>query len=125
VGLESPNHYTYGLQFLFQSYLYDKQVVSTNSLAATDYNYYQIALGGERWFSSHWALRAGLIVEDDAYTQSVSLNILDTSGTVGLGFADKQIKLDTKSLLGQDVNVNNSSNKAFVTGAEIQGILFL
>ena len=125
IGLETPGDRTLGLQFLFQSYNYDVQVVSTGSTMATDYDFYQITLGGEKRLSSQWALRGGLIAEEDIFTQSVNLNSLNASAVMGVGFEDKGIRLDSKFLLGQGVSLDNLSHNVISLGAEIQGTLFL
>ncbi len=59
IGLESPGNYTWGLQFITQSYVHDAQAVSTNLLTTTDYSLLQAALGGEKWLSPQWALSGG------------------------------------------------------------------
>jgi hypothetical protein len=125
IGLESPNDYTWGLQLITQNYVYDAQPVSTNVLTATDDDLYQIALGGEKWLSPHFALRGGLIVEEDQYTQSVNLNVLATSVTTGLGYEDKGMKLDSKFILGPETGLDGSIYKALSLDVEIQGTFFL
>jgi hypothetical protein len=127
IGLESPGDYTWGFQFTTQNYAYDDQVVSTNVLTATDFDLYQVALGGEKWLSPHFALRGGLIVEEDIYSQDADQTILNTSAVAGLGYEDKGLKLDTKFLFGQEANLNYliADTYTLLLGIEIQGTLFL
>ncbi len=125
IGMETPGDHTLGLQFTYQSYIYDVQVVATGSTTATDYDLYQLVLGGEKRLSPQWALRGGLIAEEDIYTQSVNLNSINTSATVGVGYQDKGIRLDNKFLLGPGVSLDNVSHYGLSLGAEIQGTLFL
>jgi hypothetical protein len=127
IGLENPGHSTWGFQFTTQNYLYDHQAVSTDVLTASDYNLYQVALGGEKWVSPHVALRGGLIVEEDVYSQSADQTILATSAVAGLGYGDKGLKLDTKFLIGQEANLNYLVDNTYtlLLGVEIQGTLFL
>lgn len=127
IGLDHPGDSTWGFEFTTDNYGYDDQVVSTNVLTATDYDLYQYALGGEKWLSRNFALRGGLIVEDDVYSQAGHQTILKTSAVAGLGYEDKGLKLDTKFLVGQDANLNYSiaDNYSLLLGIEIQGTLFL
>lgn len=125
IGLESPNDYTYGIQFSSQNYLLDQQAVVSKILTATDYNLYQIALGGEKWLWPDLALRAGLVVEDDIYSESMNQTTLTATGTVGLGFQNPGVKLDTKFLLGQGNNLSGEYGQTTLLGAEIQGTFFL
>ncbi len=125
IGLESPDDYTWGLQFTTQSYVYDAQTVSTNLLTATDYDFYQLALGGEKWLSPQWALRGGLILEEDVYSQSVNVDILATSVTAGLGYEDKGMKLDGKFVFGPQTGLNGWAYNGLSVDAEIQGTFFL
>jgi len=127
IGLESPGHSTWGFQFTTQNYAYDHQAVSTDVLTATDYNLYQGAVGGEKWLSPHVALRGGLIVEEDVYSQSANQTILNTSAVAGLGYEDQGLRLDTKFLIGQEANLNYLVDNTYtlLLDAEIQGTLFL
>jgi hypothetical protein len=125
IGLESPDDYTFGLQFITQSYVYDAQAISTNLLTATDYDLYQFALGGEKWLSPQWALRGGLIVEEDVYSQSVNVDILDSSVTAGLGYQDKGMKVDGKFILGPQTGLNGWAYNGLSVDAELQGTFFL
>lgn len=127
IGLDHPGDSTWGFQFTTQNYAHDDQVVSTDVLTATDYDLYQFALGGEKWLTPHFALRGGLIVEDDIYSQSADQTILNTSAVAGLGYEDKGLKLDTKFLLGQEANLNYliADTYSLLLGIEIQGTLFL
>ncbi len=128
IGLENPGHSTWGFQLSTQNYIYDHQAVSTDVLTATDYNLYQVALGaGENWVSPNVALRGGLIVEEDVYSQSANQTILNTSAVAGLGYEDKGMKLDTKFLIGQEANLNYLVDNTYtlLLDVEIQGTLFL
>ncbi len=125
IGLESPGDYNLGLQFIGQSYISEVQLVADNSTTATDYNYYHLALGGEKKVGSNWALRGGLVMEDDIYTVSKDLNTLYLDLTSGLGYEDKNLRLDAKGVLGEGVNVNNSGSNSLQTEAELQGTFFL
>ncbi len=125
VGLESPGDYSWGLQFITQGYVHDDQVISTNNLTATDYVLYQLALGGEKWLSSHVALRGGMVIEEDIYSQSVNLDVLQTLLTTGLGYEDKGMKLDGKFILGPETGLDGSIYKSLSLDAEIQGTFYL
>jgi len=126
-GFESLNHYFWGLQLRTQNYIQDNQaaITTTPTLTTTDYDLYQVALGGEKWLTPHFALRASLIGEMDIYSQSITANVLNTSGTVGFGLKDKGFNLDTKFLLGKEVDFNNSAESALLLDAEISGTFFL
>ncbi len=125
IGLESLHDYTWGFQFITQGYVHDDQVLSNDDLTATDYDLYQLALGGEKWLSPHFALRGGLIVEEDIYTQSVNLDVLETLLTAGLGYEDKRMKLDSKFILGPATGLEGSIYKSLSLDAEFQGTFFL
>jgi hypothetical protein len=125
IGLESPGDYAWGLQFITQGYVLDDQVISTQILTATDFDFYQLALGGEKWLSSQFALRGGLIVEEDIYNQIGNLSVLDTLVSAGLGYEDKGLKLDGKFSVGPESGLDGSSFKGITLDAEIQGTFFL
>lgn len=125
IGFESPDNYTWGLQFITQGYVHDDQTISTNNLTGTDYSFYQLALGGEKWLSPHFALRGGLVVEEDIYTANAGLNVLDTSVTTGLGYQDKGLKLDGKFIVGPVTGLDGTSYKGLSLDGEIQGTIFL
>lgn len=126
VGLEALQDYTFGLQFKSQNYLYGNQNIPNNpSQNNTDYDSYQLALGGEQWLTPEFALRMGLVVEEDVYTQSVNLQTLNSSFVAGVGFKTTGFKFDAKLSLGQTFDINNSNNSTLLTGAGLSGTLFL
>jgi len=126
VGLESLYDYLYGIQFKTQNYLHD--VPSTNNTdnnSPADFDSYQLAVGGEKWLSSNWAFRLGLIVETDIYGQGSHLQTLNTTVTAGVGYESLFWKADLKMVAGQTVDINDSSNTSTQTGAQLAGTLFL
>ncbi|HTA77404.1 MAG TPA: hypothetical protein VK791_09630 [bacterium] len=127
VGFEAANDYFLGVQFKTQNYITDVEsgITSTAASKSTDFDYYQAAIGGEKWLSSQFALRASVIEEWDLYTQSVNASWLDSSATIGFGWKDKGLLLDTKFLIGDWINLNDSTISTFVLNAEITGTFFL
>ena len=125
IGLESPGHSLWGLQFSSQNFTHDNEKISAKTLTSNDYDLYQIALGGEKWLSTPFALRAGLVVEEDVYNLNTGLNTLTTSLTTGFGLQEKRMKLDTKFILGSGFGLNGSGSRTLLLGAEIQGTFFL
>jgi hypothetical protein len=126
IGFESLNHYFWGLQFKTQNYIQDNQasITTTPTFSTTDYDLYQVTLGGEKWLSPHFALRASLIAEADIYSQEINANLLNTSGTIGFGWKEKIQNLDAKFLLGNVVNLNNSSDTTLLLEAEFSETFF-
>ena len=82
IGLENPKDYTMGLQWKSQSYTSGNDSINNpgtvSTVSAADYAYYQLAFGGERWVSSTWAFRLGLVEEVDDHT-ATSISSLTTT----------------------------------------------
>jgi len=125
-GMEALYDYLYGVQIKVQSYLRDTQPAPLGTpMAALDHSTYQVTLGGEKWFSSNWAFRLGLIFEEDAYNQGAIARTLDTAIVTGVGYDSLFWKLDLKLMAGQSIDANNSSNLSTQTSAGISGTFFL
>jgi hypothetical protein len=128
IGLDSPKEYTMGLQWKSLSYAINTDLINnpgtTSSLAGTDYSYYQLAFGGEKWISPTWAFRLGLVGEIDDYS-STSISTLTTTINAGLGIEEVFGRVDGRVWLGQAGDLNNASNTVGLVGAQLYMTLFL
>lgn len=126
VGLEAIHDYAFGLQFKSQTYLVDKSAATqTTTATLNDYNYYQLALGGEKWLSDTFAYRMGLTAEEDVFRSGPTAQSLNTSIDTGLGIEEVKWAADFKFMAGQIIDVNNSTNTTGYIGAELSGTVFL
>lgn len=128
IGLEDPKDYTMGLQWKSQSYVNASDAINNpgtvSDMSGQDYSYYQVALGGEKWFSPIWALRLGLVGEVDDYSQ-LSTSAFTTTINLGAGLEDAFGRVDFRLWLGQSSDMNNSANTVGLTGAELSTTIFL
>lgn len=128
IGLESPGEYTLGLQWKSLGYLGGSGVINNSGIQAPlsglNYGYSQLAFGGEKWISPIWALRLGLVAEDDSYNAS-SVNTLTMTINAGAGLEKVFGRIDGRIWLGQASDLNNSSNTIGVIGAEVSTTFFL
>jgi hypothetical protein len=128
VGLESIHEFTLGIQFMSQTYTQDNTSIASASSASTvqsDYNYYQFTLGGEKWTDDHFAFRLGLSGEEDEYFQATNLNDLVVLLNSGAGWEYASWALDLRVWVGEETDLEDSSNKSTLGGGEISGTLFL
>lgn len=128
IGLENPREYTMGLQWKSQSYTSGANAINpagtSSSLSSTDYAYYQVAFGGEKWVSATWALRLGLVEEVDDYS-ATAISSLTTTINAGAGVEEAFGRLDFRFWLGQASDLNNQASTLGLLGAEVSTTLFL
>jgi hypothetical protein len=128
VGLESPKDYTMGFQWKSLNQTNGNNATNNPgtalNLTGNNYDYYQLALGGEKWVASTWAFRMGLVAELDSYI-GTSYNTLTTTVDVGTGLEESFGRADFRFLLGQTMDANNSSNTVGLIGAELSATFFL
>jgi hypothetical protein len=128
IGLESPRDYTMGLQWRSMNQINGNNSIgnagTSSTVTGNNYDYYQLALGGEKWVSDTWAFRMGLVGELDSYT-STGTNTLTTTLNAGTGLEESFGRADFRLLVGQAVDVNNSSNTIGLMGAELSATFFL
>ncbi len=126
VGLETIHDYAFGIQFESQTYTLDNtSIASAATTAQSDYNYYQFALGGEKWLDDHLAFRLGLSGEDDEYFQASNLENLVALLNAGLGWEDTTWACDLRLWVGEQTNLQDSSNQGNLGGFEVSGTVFL
>ena len=126
IGLESLYDYLFGIQFRSWSYLNNSPINSfTAGTLSNNYDGCQLVFGGEKWLSSNWAFRLGLILQDGVYSQWSGQQDLNTSIVGGLGYESLFWKMDLKLQAGQTIDVNDTSNLSTQTGVELSGTLFL
>lgn len=126
VGVEAIHDYTLGIQFSSQTYTLDNtSIASAATTAQTDYNYYQLTLGGERWLDDHFAFRLGLTGEEDQYFQASNLQNLVATLNTGVGWEDTSWACDLRLWVGEQTNLQDSTNEAILDGFEISGTVFL
>lgn len=128
IGLENPKEYTMGLQWKSMSYTKADDVVdlggTSSSVSGTGYSYYQLAFGGEKWISSTFAFRLGLVGEIDDYLVT-SISALTTTVNAGLGVEETFGRADGRLWLGQSSDLDNQANTIGLIGAEVSTTLFL
>jgi hypothetical protein len=128
VGLESPKDYTMGLQWRSQNQVNAANAINNTGTSMTttgaDYDDYQIALGGEKWVSSTWAFRMGLVGEVDSYS-ATSYTTVTTTLDAGMGVEESFGRADFRLLLGQTMDLNSSSNTVGLIGSELSATFFL
>ena len=129
VGLENPKEYTMGVQWKSLSYIIkDNNAINgagtSSSLPGTNYAYYQVAFGGEKWIANTWAFRLGLVgeVDDDS---AVSVSSLTTTINAGAGLEEAFGRVDFRFWLGQASDLNNQANTLGLIGAQVSGTFFL
>jgi hypothetical protein len=128
IGLDCPKEYTLGLQWKSLSYTSGSNAINgsgtQSTLSNTDYAYYQLAFGGEKWVSGTWALRLGIIAEEDDYS-ATSISALATTVNLGAGLEDTFGRVDLRFFLGQATDMANSSNTTGLIGAQFSTTIFL
>src|SRR5579871_3122011 len=128
VGLENPKEYTMGLQWKSLSYTKASDVINiggtTSSVSGTGNSYYQLAFGGEKWVSSTWAFRLGIVGEIDDYVDT-SISALTTTIDAGTGVEEAFGRMDLRFWLGQSSDMGNQANTMGLIGAEVSTTLFL
>ena len=130
VGLEAIHNYTLGFQFQGQSCnqadpaLSLAPAVSDASNAPSNATYYQFTLGGERWLDDNLAFRLGLTAEDLQYPTQSNQNLLAVLN-MGMGWEDTTWACDGRIWVGEQTNLQDSTNQAILDGFEISGTLFL
>ncbi|HJT24022.1 MAG TPA: hypothetical protein VJ873_05565 [bacterium] len=128
IGLENPKEYTMGVQWKSLSHAKAGDAVNvagtSASLSGTDYAYYQVAFGGEKWISSTWAFRLGLVgeVDDDSAT---SISSLTTTINAGAGVEEVFGRVDFRLWLGQAGDLNNQANTQGLIGTQVSATIFL
>jgi hypothetical protein len=124
IGLESPDDYTWGLQFKSQNYVHsDQTITGTPTLNSNNFDSYLLALGGEKFLSPGFALRLGFVTEEDLLSQDD--DTLTETLTTGFGIKENGFNLDVKLLGGKQFDLEDSSQNAVLWGAEISGTFFL
>jgi hypothetical protein len=125
VGVEAIHDFTLGIQFSSQTYTLDNtSIASSASTIQTDYNYYQLTLGGERWLGDHFAFRLGLTGEEDQYFQASNLQNLVAILNTGIGWEDTSWACDLRLWVGEQTNLQDATNQAILDGFEISGTFF-
>ena len=128
IGLDCPKEYTLGLQWKSLSYTSGSNAINSSgtqsTLSSSDYTYYQLAFGGEKWVSGTWALRLGIIAEEDDYS-ATSISALTTTLNLGAGLQQIFGRVDFRFFLGQATDMANSSNTTGLIGAQFSAALFL
>ena len=126
VGVESAKEYTMGLQWKSLSYTNVSDNINSPGtladLANNNYSYYQLAFGGEKWISPTWALRMGLVAEEDYYSSTTTWT---TTLNLGTGLEQAFGRVDARFWLGQTGDMNNSANLVGLIGAQLATTLFL
>jgi hypothetical protein len=126
VGVEAIHDYTLGVQFASQTYTLDNSAIAgTATTIQSDYNYYQFTVGGERWLDDHLAFRLGLTGEEDQYFQNSNLQNLLVILNTGLGWEDTSWACDFRIWMGEQTDLQDSSQGAILDGFEISGTVFL
>jgi len=130
VGLEAIHNYTLGFQFQGQSCNQADPAfslapaISDASNAPSDATYYEFTLGGERWLDDNLAFRLGLTAEDLQYPTQSNQNLLAVLN-MGMGWEDTNWACDGRIWVGEQTNLQDSTNQAILDGFEISGTLFL
>jgi hypothetical protein len=127
VGVEAPRDYMVGLQFKTVDYFYGANYTNpdpTEFNEVTDYSLFQLALGGEKWLTPHFAFRGGFIAEEDIDAQDTTSRTLTTTVVAGFGCSQEKWTLDFKVSAGEGFEIDGSGT-SFVAGAGLTGTLFL
>jgi len=125
LGFEEVKEYTMGLQWKSRRTLAaNGDTPPANQAAPTTADFVQLAFGGERWLSPVWALRLGLVLEQDDAFRGGSPT-LTTTLHGGAGWEQVLGRLDFGLSLGQSLDTGNSSNTIGFFGAELSATLFL
>jgi hypothetical protein len=133
LGLEHPQDFTMGFQGEATG-INDTQDDPVTTIGTTNYFSYKVSFGGERWLSPFWAIRMGIIYENDLntgnqdvplffYTVGPDSRIISTTITAGVGYQDARFKLDLGLLAGQP-SQDNSSNFGTQYGAQLAAGIF-
>lgn len=127
LGLEREKDFTAGFQLNWQGFV-DNFENQTDIIPGNNNLYtFGFSFGGEKWISSHWALRMGLLYDDHNYNGSLEIDQYfyligasqDFKGlmiTPGIGYEDKGLKVDGMVWFEQPSGLNtiilNTANPA-------------
>lgn len=127
-GLESDGDYTLGLQWKSRINFDGRQAPAVDPAgvpsADRSFGFYQLAFGGEKWLSPAWAFRTGLVLEEDPGAPGSS-GTLTTSINGGLGLQDVWGRVEFRLVLGQTLDLGDSSNTMGFIGSELSATIFI
>lgn len=130
-GVEKKGEFTVGLQASIENVTGSELSSSGADLGDTDFLDYTVAVGAERWLEKDWAMRFGLIYENQFNDGGVPYStfylpdidpgarIVDTTVTWGLGLKEKDFYSDLQLSYGQPYRYGGTPNAfALQLGAE-------
>jgi hypothetical protein len=135
VGLERVKDFTVGVQLDWASAT-DSYLLAGATTSYPDVNYTQdhFSVGGEKWISPNWALRMGIIFDDNNshgyyapntgyYTLDGGEEITGVMVTPGIGYENKSFHLDGMLMFEEPTAVAPNTDSYTILGFQLETAL--